>query len=65
VLFGNWVESDPDESASSTLASEVRVEAIGAQGRIGVAAVRPLVSAFHNLIGSDGIEAAVRRAEQR
>lgn len=65
VLFANWVQSTADESGSSTLASEVRVEAIGAQGRIGVAAVRPLVSAFQNLIGSDGIEAAVRRAEQR
>jgi hypothetical protein len=32
---------------------------------MGVAAVRPLVSAFHNLIASDGIEAAVRRAERR
>jgi hypothetical protein len=63
VLFANWVTSDGNDT--STLSSEARVDAIGTQGRIGVAAVRPLVSAFHNLIGSDGIEAAVRRAEQR
>ncbi len=43
----------------------MRVEAIGAQGRVGVAAVRPLVSAFGALIGNDGLEAAVRRAERR
>jgi hypothetical protein len=30
-----------------------------------VAAVRPLVGSFGNLIGSDGIEAAVRLAERR
>ena len=63
VLLANWVQSDPD-GASAALASEARVEPIGAQGRIGVAAVRPLVGGFHHLIGSDGIEAAVRRAEQ-
>jgi hypothetical protein len=62
VLFANWVTRD--ENHTSTLISEARVEAIGTQGRMGVAAVRPLVSAFHNLIGSDGIEAAVRRAER-
>jgi hypothetical protein len=62
VLFANWVTRD--ENHTSTLTSEARVEAIGTQGRVGVAAVRPLVSAFHNLIGSDGIEAAVRRAER-
>ncbi|HTP19460.1 MAG TPA: hypothetical protein VMJ65_07645 [Solirubrobacteraceae bacterium] len=63
VLFANWIEQTP--SGRTALRSEVRVEAIGAQGRIGVAAVRPLVGAFSNLIGSDGIEAAVRRAERR
>jgi hypothetical protein len=63
VVFANWVTPDPD-GASATLASEARVEPIGAQGRIGVAAVRPLVRAFHNSIGTDGIQVAVRRAEQ-
>ena len=63
VVFANWIE-DP-ENGRAALRSEVRVEPIGAQGRIGVAAVRPLVSAFGNLVGSDGIAAAVRLAEQR
>ena len=60
VVFANWIEAEPTE-----LCTEVRVEAIGAQGRIGVAAVRPLVGAFGPLIGSDGLDAAIRRAEQR
>jgi hypothetical protein len=64
VLLANWVRADP-HGTSAALASEARVEPIGPQGRIGVAAVRPLVRAFHHLIGTDGIEAAVRRAEQR
>jgi hypothetical protein len=62
VLFANWIEEP--RSGRAELRSEVRVEAIGAQGRVGVAAVRPLVGAFGSLIGSDGIEVAVRRAEQ-
>ncbi len=63
VVFANRIEDSGDGRAALT--SEVRVDAIGAQGRIGVAAVRPLVGAFGNLIGSDGIEAAVRLAERR
>jgi hypothetical protein len=58
VLFANWV------SADGTLHSEARVRPIGRQGRIGVAAVRPLVAAFQQLIGSDGLAVAVRRAEK-
>jgi hypothetical protein len=61
VLFANWVQADSDGGA--TLCSEVRVEAFGPQGRLGLATVRPLVRAFQQLIGSDGISAAVRRAE--
>jgi hypothetical protein len=63
VLFANWVQPGPQDA--STLAAEARVEAIGTQGRVGVAAVRPLVRTFQGLVGSDGLEAAVRRAEQR
>ena len=63
VMFANWIEDGGNGRAA--LASEVRVEAIGVQGRIGVAAVRPLVSAFGSLVASDGIAAAVRLAEQR
>ena len=62
VLFANWIEESPD--GASELCAEVRVEAIGAQGRVGVAAVRPLVRAFGNLVGTDGVDIAVRRAEQ-
>jgi hypothetical protein len=62
VLFANWVE--PATSGRAALCSEVRVRAIGTQGRLGVAAVRPLVSTFQGLIGSEGIEAAVRMAER-
>lgn len=60
VVFANWIEDAP-----TTIHAEARVEAIGAQGRVGVAAVRPLVRAFGSLIGSDGIEVAARRAEQQ
>lgn len=63
VLFANWVEPAGARD-SAALASEVRVQAIGAQGQLGVAAVRPLSTAFHALIGSEAIAAAVRRAEQ-
>lgn len=62
ALFAHWVEPAP--GGRSALCVEVRVEAIGVQGRLGVRAVRPLVSAFGPLIGSEGIAAAVRRAEQ-
>ncbi len=62
VAFANWIE---ETDAGSEIHVEARVEAIGAQGRVGVAAVRPLVRAFGGLIGSDGIEVAVRRAEQQ
>ena len=57
VVFANWIEED-------ALVSETRVDAIGVQGRLGVRAVRPLIRAFQNLIGSDGIAASVRLAEQ-
>jgi hypothetical protein len=61
VVFANWVE---EEDHGAALASEARVQGMGRQGRIGVAAVRPLVRAFQNLVGSEGIAAAVRRAER-
>lgn len=63
VVLATWIEGSAD--GSSALATEVRVEALGSQGRLGVAAVRPLVSTFHHLLGSDGLEAAVRLAEGR
>ena len=57
VLFANWVRD-------GALRSEARVDAIGARGRAGLATVRPLVSTFQQLIASDGLAAAVRRAER-
>jgi hypothetical protein len=61
VVFAHWVA--PDEERGAALCSEVRVQAFGAQGRLGLATVRPVVRAFQHLIGTDGIAAAVRRAE--
>lgn len=63
VVFANWVERGEHDRAA--LCSEARVEPIGAQGRLGLAAVRPLIRRFHNLVGSNGIQAAVRLAERR
>ena len=63
VLFAHWVE--PVDAERASLSTEARVEAFGVQGRVGVRAIRPLVARFQHLIGSDGIEAAIRRAERR
>jgi hypothetical protein len=62
VVIANWVESAGDDRC--VLASEVRVRPIGARGRVGVSAVRPLIRSFQHLVGSEGINAAVRRAER-
>jgi hypothetical protein len=59
VLFANWVE--PTRGGGATLSSEVRVKAFDLEGRLGLAAVRPLVAAFQHLIGSEALEAAVGR----
>ncbi len=63
VVFAHWV--GPDQDAGSVLASEVRVEAFGRRGWLGVRSVQPLVNRFGPLISSDGLGAAVRRAEER
>ncbi len=63
VLFATWAESL--DRGGGSLRSEVRLEVFGGQGRIGLAAVRPLISGFHHLVGVDGIEAAVRLAEAK
>lgn len=63
VLFANWIEEP--RSGATEIHAEARVDAIGAQGRVGLTAVRPLVGAFGSLIGSDGLDAAVRTAEQQ
>jgi hypothetical protein len=61
VVIANWA-TDRDHGGS-VLTAEARVEPVGAQGRLGVAAVRPVVRAFQNLVGSEALNAAVRRAE--
>ncbi|HTX46767.1 MAG TPA: hypothetical protein VMD48_10825, partial [Solirubrobacteraceae bacterium] len=62
VLLSNWIE--PAEGARTALVSESRVLALGVQGRIGLGLVRPLIAAFGDLIGSEGLRAAVALAEQ-
>ncbi|HWE08612.1 MAG TPA: hypothetical protein VG325_04625 [Solirubrobacteraceae bacterium] len=62
VVIANWIVPGPD--GRTTIGAEARVEAIGARGRLGVRAIRPLVRSFQGLVGSDGINAAVRRAER-
>jgi hypothetical protein len=62
VVFAHWVT--PATDAGSVLASEVRVEAIGRRGWLGVRSVQPLVSRFGPLIASHGLSAAVLRAER-
>ena len=64
VMFAMWASPD-GEGSGGRLNAEVRLVPVGAQGRIGIAAVRPLIGAFHQRIGSDGLTAAVRRAEGR
>lgn len=62
VLFANWVE--PGTRKRSALRSEVRVQAFGLQGRIGLTSVRPLIRGFQGLVGTEALAAAVRRAER-
>lgn len=60
VVIATWVAED---ARGATLCSEARVQALGTQGRLGVAAVRPLVAGFQHLVGTEALRAAVRRAE--
>ncbi len=60
VVIANWVD---DSGQRAALRTEARVQAIGVQGRVGVAAVRPLVGAFEHLLGTEALRAAVRAAE--
>lgn len=62
VVFAHWVESAP---SGSRLSTQVRVQPLGNRGRVGLAAVRPIVRRFGPLLGSEGIAAAVSAAERR
>jgi hypothetical protein len=61
VAIATWVEGG---DGRSTLYTEARVEAIGAQGQVGMAAVRPLVRAFEHLVSTEALRTAVRKAER-
>jgi hypothetical protein len=61
VLFGNWVE--PAGVNRTALVSETRIGVSDRGGRLGLALVRPLIAAFHSLVGSEALAVAVRRAE--
>jgi hypothetical protein len=60
VLFATWVE--PVSDGVAALVNETRVAAVDRRARFGLVAVRPLIAASQNLIGSDGFEVAVARA---
>jgi hypothetical protein len=62
VLFANWVQGAGE--GASMLVSETRVSAGDRLARLGLAAVRPLIIASHQLIASEGLDRAVRRAER-
>jgi hypothetical protein len=62
VLLANWVHAARD--GRTELRSETRVQAFGAQGRIGLASVRPLIRGFQQLVANDAMAVAVRRAER-
>jgi hypothetical protein len=62
VVIANWIT--PALPGGCILSAEARVDAIGIGGQLGLRAVRPLVRSFQHLIGSDGIDAVVRRAER-
>ena len=61
VAIATWVQPG---ARRSTLCTEARVEAIGAQGQVGMTAVRPLVRAFEHLLATEALRTAVRRAER-
>lgn len=61
VLYANWV-TETDNGAS--LHAEVRVGATDARARLGLTAVRPLISAFQNLIGTEALATAIRLASR-
>lgn len=61
VLFAHWVQAAGDGRAR--LVSETRVSGGDGLARLGLAAIRPLIVASHQLIASEGLRRAVSRAE--
>jgi len=62
VLFANWVE--PVSPGLTALVSETRVDAVDFRARLGLAALRPLISTSQSLIGNEALEVAIRRAQR-
>ena len=61
VMFASWVE--PTDAGGAALVNETRVDAVDRAARVGLATLRPLITGSHSLIGREGLEIAVRRAE--
>jgi hypothetical protein len=61
VLFGSWVE--PVGPGVTALVSETRVDAVDRRARLSLAALRPLIATSHNLIGSEALAIAIKRAQ--
>jgi hypothetical protein len=61
VLFGIWVDAT---AAGSRLTVEVRVQALGLKGRVGVTALGPLIRSCEHLLGAEALRAAAHRAER-
>jgi hypothetical protein len=61
VAFAHWVEPS---GQGARLSTEVHVQPIGNRGRVGLAALRPIIGRFGPLVGSEGLAAAVRAAER-
>lgn len=62
VLFAHWVAEAEDGTCA--VHSESRVQVFGTQGRLGLASVRPLITTFQHLVGTDALATAVRQAER-
>jgi hypothetical protein len=60
VVFAHWVEAT---ETGARVCTEARVQPLGNRGRVGLAAVRPIVRRFGSRVGSDGLAAVVRAAE--
>lgn len=61
VMFANWVE--PIGSDRAALVNETRVDAVDRGARLGLSTLRPLIARAHNLIGSEGLDIAIKRAQ--
>jgi hypothetical protein len=61
VMFANWVE--PAAGGGAALVNETRVDAVDRGARVGLSTLRPLITGSHSLIGREGLEIAIARAE--